>query len=116
MAFVNTPRTWSTGELVTASFMNGLRDALNELSRAVLTTAGDMLYASSATVSARLAIGAAGTFLTPSGGAPAWSNTVSAGTDANTVISVGSGGSAPTAQRYAKLDLNAPSSGGNLGT
>lgn len=74
MAYVSTPRSWTTGELVTASFMNGIRDALNEAAPAILTTAGDMLYASSGTVRARLAAVAVGQVLTSQGVAtpPAW--------------------------------------------
>src|SRR5687767_3197473 len=60
MAYASgTPRSWTTGELVTAAMMNQIRDAFNELSAGVLTTAGDMLYATSGTVRARLAKGTA---------------------------------------------------------
>ena len=72
MAYINTPRSWTTAELVTATFMNGIRDALNECAPALLTTTGDLLYASSSTVRARLAIGSSGESLIVSGGVPAW--------------------------------------------
>lgn len=53
-------------------------DASNDLS-ALLTTTGQILYASSANTPAALGIGSGGAFLTVSGGVPAWSNTISAG-------------------------------------
>lgn len=48
-----------------------LDDASNDLT-ALLTTTGDMPYASAANTPARLAIGATGGILTVSGGIPAW--------------------------------------------
>lgn len=56
---------------------------------------------------------------TMSASAVAWltqnSMTVTAGTDANTSLTVGTGGAASTARRAARLFLNAPTSGGNPG-
>src|SRR5258708_25430290 len=55
-----------------------LDDASLDLS-ALLTTTGDIPYASSANTPARLPIGGTGTFLTVTGGGPTWSNTIAAG-------------------------------------
>lgn len=55
-----------------------LDDASLALS-ALLTTTGDIAYASSANTPARLPIGSTGAFLTVSGGIPAWSNTIASG-------------------------------------
>jgi len=55
------PRTWTTGELVTAAIMNThVRDNLLETASAKVTTAGDIVYATAANALARLGIGAAG--------------------------------------------------------
>ncbi len=52
------PRTWVTAEVVTAALMNThVRDNLLVTAPAVLTTTGDVLYASAANAPARLAIG-----------------------------------------------------------
>lgn len=69
-----TPRTWVTGEIVTAALMNThVRDNLLETSAATATTAGDLIYADGAnSMGSRLAIGAAGTRLVSTGSAPAW--------------------------------------------
>ena len=72
------PRTWVSGELVTASLMNEqVRD--NELAIAAgymaiaSQAAYDLLYASSATQLARIATDTSGKVLTAAGsGAPAW--------------------------------------------
>src|SRR5258708_1195135 len=55
-----------------------LDDASLDLS-ALLTTTGDIAYASAANTPARLPIGGTGTFLTVTGGGPTWSNTIAAG-------------------------------------
>lgn len=55
-----------------------LDDASNDLS-ALLTTTGDVVYASGNNTPARLGIGSTGAFLTVSGGVPIWSNTIAAG-------------------------------------
>lgn len=70
------PRTWVTGEIVTASLLNThLRDNLLASAVAQMTTAGDLAYASGANAVSRLAIGSAGSVLTVNGGgtAPQWS-------------------------------------------
>ena len=68
------PRTWVTGETVTAALMNAqVRDNLLETSTAVVTTAGDLVYADAAnSMGTRLAIGSAGTRLVSTGTAPVW--------------------------------------------
>jgi hypothetical protein len=66
------PRSWTTGELVTAAMLNThLRDNLLETAPAKVTTAGDLLYGTGANALARLAIGSSA-LLGISGGLPAW--------------------------------------------
>ena len=51
-----TPRTWSTGEVVTAALLNAQIKGNMDLSApAIMTTAGDIIYASGANTPARLA-------------------------------------------------------------
>lgn len=70
-----TPRTWTTGELVTASILNThVRDNFNETAPAKVTTAGDTIYATGANALTRLALGALGTHWRAGASAPAWSN------------------------------------------
>ncbi len=68
------PRTWVTGETVTAALMNAhIKDNLLETSAATVTTAGDIAYADAAnSMGSRLGIGAIGTFLASTGSAPVW--------------------------------------------
>ncbi len=68
------PRTWVTGETVTAALMNAhIKDNLLETSAATVTTAGDIAYADAAnSMGSRLAIGATDTTLVSSGTAPTW--------------------------------------------
>ncbi len=68
------PRTWVTGETVTAALMNAqIRDNLLETSAATVTTAGDLAYADAAnSMGSRLAIGAATTHLVSDGSSPVW--------------------------------------------
>ncbi len=70
----------SKGGYTTRTYSNVpvLDDASNDLS-ALLTTTGDVAYASAANTPARLPIGSTGAFLTVTGGIPAWSNTIAAG-------------------------------------
>ena len=50
------PTTWTTGQIVTAALMNThVRDNLNVTAPAVMTTQGDIIYASGANTPARLA-------------------------------------------------------------
>ncbi len=68
------PRTWVTGELVTASIMNThIRDNLNETSPALVTTEGDILVASGANALARLAEGTDNEYLRVITGTVSWS-------------------------------------------
>jgi hypothetical protein len=78
MAFT-TPRTWVSGELITAALMNTfVRDNQNAMTAGYMgiasQAANDVLYASSATQLARLAAGTSGEILTTkgSGSAPEW--------------------------------------------
>jgi hypothetical protein len=68
------PRTWVTGELVSASLMNThLRDNLLETCAATVTTAGDMTYADAAnSMGSRLAIGSNGSLMVSNVTAPIW--------------------------------------------
>ncbi len=68
------PRTWVTGETVTAALMNAhIKDNFLETSAATVTTAGDVAYADAAnSMGSRLAIGAATTHLVSDGSAPVW--------------------------------------------
>lgn len=68
------PRTWVTGETVTAALMNAhVRDNLLETSAATVTTAGDLSYADAAnSMGSRLGIGAVPSILSTTGSAPAW--------------------------------------------
>ncbi len=68
------PRTWVTGETVTAALMNAhIRDNFLETSAATVTTAGDMVYADAAnSMGTRLPIGAGQTHLVSTGTAPVW--------------------------------------------
>ena len=68
------PRTWVTGETVTAALLNAhIRDNLLETSAATVTTAGDIAFADAAnSMGSRLAIGSIGTFCVSTGSAPIW--------------------------------------------
>ena len=68
-----TPRTWTTGEVVTAAIMNThVKSNFDVSAPAVLTTAGDILYASGANAPARLAKGTNGNIIHQASCAPAW--------------------------------------------
>jgi hypothetical protein len=68
------PRTWTTGEVVTAAMMNAhIRDNLLETSAATATTAGDIVYADAAnSMGSRLGIASAPGILATTGSAPVW--------------------------------------------
>ena len=68
------PRTWVTGETVTAALMNAqVRDNLLETSAATVTTAGDLAYADAAnSMGNRLALGADHSLLVTDGTDPFW--------------------------------------------
>lgn len=74
------PRTWTTGEIVSAAMMNGLRDALLESAPAKATTAGQLFRATGAGSIAALDIGSAGQQLrvNAAGTAPEWGGFVGA--------------------------------------
>ncbi len=73
------PRTWVTGETVTAALLNThVRDNLLVAAPAVLTTTGDVLYASGANAPARLAASTDAKVLVGGASAPAWSDEISA--------------------------------------
>ena len=94
-----TPRTWTTGEIVTAALFNThLRDNLNVTAPAVMTAQGDLLYASAANAPARLAKDANSTrSLTNTGtnNNPAWAQ-VALATGVSGTLPVGNGGTGAT--------------------
>jgi hypothetical protein len=94
-----TPRTWTTGEIVTAALMNThLRDNLNVTAPAVMTAQGDLLYASAANAPARLAKDANSTrSLTNTGtnNNPAWAQ-VALATGVSGTLPVANGGTGAT--------------------
>lgn len=71
MSWIN-PRTWITGELVTASMMNSLRDNLNELWKGA--AAGDLEYFTASNQKARIPIGTNESVLVASNNVPVWSS------------------------------------------
>jgi len=77
----STPKSWTTGYKVLASDMNTFlsdNDSALRSGGIAITSqaAGDVLYASSSTQLARLAIGTANKILTSSGSAPQWSTQI----------------------------------------
>jgi len=90
-----TPKTWASGYVVLAADLNThLRDNLNVTAPAVMTTAGDILYASGANTPARLAKSTTSTqYLANTGtsNAPAW-NEVALATGVSGTLPVGNGG------------------------
>jgi hypothetical protein len=73
-----TPRCWTTGEVVTAAIMTThVKDNFNVTAPAVLTTAGDILYASGSNTPARVAKGTNGNIIHQASCAPAWTATPS---------------------------------------
>jgi len=94
-----TPRTWASGYVVLAADLNThLRDNLNVTAPAVMTTAGDILYASGANTPARLAKSTTSTqYLANTGtsNVPAW-NEVALDTGVSGTLPVGNGGTGAT--------------------
>jgi len=70
----STPRTWVTGETVTAALMNAhIRDQFRETSPFTVSAGGDLPYADAAnSMNSKLAIGASGRTLVSDGSAPVW--------------------------------------------
>ena len=90
-----TPRTWVTGEVVTAALLNAQIKGNSDLAAAaIMTTAGDIIYASGANTPARLAKDANATrVLTNTGtsNVPAWAQvTLTSGVTGT--LPVGNGG------------------------
>ena len=94
-----TPKTWSSGYVVLAADLNThLRDNLNVTAPAVMTTAGDILYASGANTPARLAKSTTSTqYLANTGTSniPAW-NEVALATGVSGTLPVANGGTNAT--------------------
>ncbi len=82
------PRTWVTGENVTAALMNvHVRDNFLVTAPAQVTTAGDIVYATGANALTRLALGGVGGFLRGGSVAPIWTNVLGdTATNANFVM------------------------------
>ena len=94
-----TPRTWTTGEVVTAALLNAQIKANMDLSApAIMTTAGDIIYASGSNTPARLAKDTNSTrVLTNTGtsNVPAWAQgTLTSGVTGT--LPVGNGGTGAT--------------------
>lgn len=69
------PRTWVSAEVPNAALMNThIRDNLLASEAAVVTTAGDLAYATGANTLARLAKGTSGHRLQVASGVPAWAS------------------------------------------
>jgi len=95
----STPKTWASGYVVLAADLNThLRDNLNVTAPAVMTTAGDIIYASGANTPARLAKSTTSTqYLANTGTSniPAW-NEVALATGVSGTLPVGNGGTGAT--------------------
>ncbi len=97
------PRTWVTGETVTAALMNAhIRDNLLETSAATVTTAGDIAFADAAnSMGSRVGIGAANSHLVSDGSSPVWrtiatdvdtgSNTFDTAVEGTAYVTLGNG-------------------------
>ena len=94
-----TPRTWVTGEVVTAVLLNAQIKGNSDLAAAaIMTTAGDIIYASAANTPARLAKDANATrYLANTGtsNVPAW-NQVNVANGITGTMTVGNGGTGAT--------------------
>ena len=90
-----TPRTWASGYVVLAADLNThLRDNLNVTAPAVMTTQGDVLYASGANTPARLAKSTTSTQYLANTGTnnnPAW-NEVALATGVSGILPAANGG------------------------
>jgi hypothetical protein len=93
------PRTYVTGETITAAILNAdHRDNLLETSAATATTAGDLVYADAAnSMGSRLGIGAVPAILSTTGSAPVWRTVAQSLGDA-------SYGSGPSSTSYTDFD------------
>jgi hypothetical protein len=94
-----TPRTYTTGEVITKTILDThVRDNFNMTAPAILTTAGDILYASSANTPARLAKDTNATrYLANTGtsNVPAWGQ-VNLANGVTGTLPVGNGGTGAT--------------------
>jgi len=94
-----TPRTWASGYVVLAADLNThLRDNLNVTAPAVMSSQGDVIYASGANTPARLAKSTTSTqYLANTGSSnnPAW-NEVALDTGVSGTLPVGNGGTGAT--------------------
>ena len=94
-----TPKTWASGYVVLAADLNThLRDNLNVTAPAVMSSQGDVIYASGANTPARLAKSTTSTqYLANTGSSnnPAW-NEVALDTGISGTLPVGNGGTGAT--------------------
>lgn len=91
-----------TGDVITAAQWNaflGLTGDLSMTAAAIVTTNGDMVYATAANTLARRAIGTAGQVLTVTGGIPTWE------TSPNTVSLAGSSSATTSTTSISAVDL-----------
>jgi hypothetical protein len=94
-----TPRTWVTGEVVTAALLNAqVKGNLDLSAPAIMTTAGDIIYASGANTPARLAKCTSATrYLSNTGtsNVPAWAQ-INVANGVTGTLPVGNGGTGAT--------------------
>lgn len=111
------PRTWTTGELVTAALLNThVRDNLLESAAAKVTTAGDLVYATGANALARLPKGTAAQVLkmNPGATAPEWgAPTLAASSTIATSLAIGTNPATAGLLRLANADGISFRNGGN---
>ena len=104
-----TPKTWASGYVVLAADLNThLRDNLNVTAPAVMTTAGDIIYASGANTPARLAKSTTSTQYLANTGAsniPAWNEVA---------LATGVSGLLPHENGGLEADISAITTGGIL--
>jgi hypothetical protein len=92
------PRTWSACEVVTAAIMNThVRDNLNQTFPALVTTAGDSVWATGANAGQRVAVGATGTLIAANSGCNAgvaWDALLTIGGSSGSHLMIGISGAA----------------------
>ena len=80
------PRTWVTGETVTAALLNThVRDNLLQTATAKVTTAGDITHATAANTLTRLGVGALDQFLVGGASAPKWAKELGDATNSGVI-------------------------------
>ena len=112
-----TPRTWVTGEVVTAALLNAQIKGNSDLAAAaIMTTAGDIIYASAANTPARLAKSTTSTHVltnTGTSNVPAWAK-VALTTGVTGTLPVANGGTGITSLATGVATFLGTSSSANL--